>query len=136
MGLLCKRIANPFWVPFTFHRKEISNKNLLQLVIKNIYNFPNTSHFLYQFLLNNYEFFKVCKFCHIMHFTFKNDHNFNSFQYMSITLGFGFLDHKLQLCFICHVHYTSFTCGKRLLKFKNECWILKHTLNFLKFQVP
>jgi hypothetical protein len=34
---------------------------------------------------------------------------------MLTTLGFCFLYHKLQLCFVCHAHYTPFTCGKGLL---------------------
>jgi hypothetical protein len=35
---------------------------------------------------------------------------------MLTTLGFCLLYHKLQLCFVCHAHYTPFTCGKGLLK--------------------
>jgi hypothetical protein len=34
-------------------------------------------------------------------------------------LCFSFLYHKLQLCFICYVHYTSFICDKTFLKFSN-----------------
>jgi hypothetical protein len=37
---------------------------------------------------------------------------------MLTTLGFCFLYHKLQLRFVCHAHYTPFTCGKELLKNK------------------
>jgi len=43
----------------------------------------------------------------------------------------------LQLCFICYVHYTSFTCDKRLLKswdFKNILWIWKLS-NFTTFKL-
>jgi hypothetical protein len=36
---------------------------------------------------------------------------------MITILEYNFLYHKLQKKFICHVHYTSFTCDKRLLKF-------------------
>jgi len=124
-----------FWSLSLFIQRKFQTKIFYNLLSK-IFIISPTHHIFVLILKNNYEFFKVCKFFQIMHFTFKNVHIFNSFQYMWITLGFGFLDHKLQLCFICHVHYTSFTCGKGLLKFKNECWILKHTLNFLKFQVP
>jgi len=67
-------------------------------------------------LLNKHEIFKVCKFCHILHFILKFYHNFESYQNMLTTLGSCFLYHKMQLCFVCHAHYTPFTCGKGLLK--------------------
>ncbi len=51
-----------------------------------------------------------------MRFILKIYHNFESYQNMLIILGFYFLYHKLQLCFVCHAHYTPFTCGKGLLK--------------------
>jgi hypothetical protein len=35
---------------------------------------------------------------------------------MLIILSFSFLYRKLQLCFIFHVHYILFTCGKKNLK--------------------
>jgi hypothetical protein len=63
-----------------------------------------------------YEFFKVCKFCQIMHFILKIYHNFELYQNMLTTLCFFLLYHKLQLFFLCHAHYTPFTCGKGLLK--------------------
>jgi hypothetical protein len=47
---------------------------------------------------------------------FEIHYNFESYQNMLTTLGFNFLYHKLQLCFICHVHYTPFTHGKIILK--------------------
>ncbi len=34
---------------------------------------------------------------------------------MLTTLGFCFLNHKLQLCFVCRAHYAPFACDKRLL---------------------
>ncbi len=51
---------------------------------------------------------------------------------MLITLGFCSLYHKLQLCFVCHAHYTPFTCDKRLLNFK----FFYNTLNFKKIKIP
>ncbi len=74
--------------------------------------------------LINMNFSKVCKFCQILHFILKIYHNFESYQNMLITLGLCLLYHKPQLCFVCHAHYTPFTCGKKLLK---------KTLNFFKF---
>ncbi len=50
---------------------------------------------------------------------------------MLITLSVCSLYHKLQLCFVCHAHYTPFTCDKRLLKFKFK----ENTLNFKEFQI-
>jgi len=70
-------------------------------------------------LFNEYENFKVYIFCHILHFILKIYHNFESYQIMLTTLVFCFLYHKIQLCFVCHTHYTPFTCDKRLLKFFN-----------------
>ncbi len=54
---------------------------------------------------------------------------------MLITLGFCFCYHELQLFFVCHAHYTSFTCGKGLLKFENfekyfEFEILRNSISF------
>jgi hypothetical protein len=69
------------------------------------------------FVLIIVEFFKMCKFCQIFCFILKTYHNFESYQNMLTTLGFCFLYHKLQLCFVCHAHYTPFTCGKKPLKF-------------------
>jgi hypothetical protein len=50
-------------------------------------------------------------------FQIENYHDFKSYQNMLIILSFSFLYHKLQLFYICYVHYTPFTCDKRLLKF-------------------
>ncbi len=74
----------------------------------------------------------MCKLCQILHFILKIYHNFESHQNMLTTLGFCFFYHKLQICFICHAHYASFTCGKRLLKFFN----FGKYLEFLKFKIP
>jgi hypothetical protein len=63
---------------------------------------PIDHMFCVKLLLNKYEIFKVSKFCQILHFIVKIYHNF---------------DYQLQLCFVCHAHYTPFTCGKGLLKF-------------------
>ncbi len=52
---------------------------------------------------------------------------------MLIILGFCSLYHKLQFCFVCHAHYTPFTCDKGLLKLKIK---KKSTLNFKEFQIP
>jgi hypothetical protein len=62
----------------------------------------------------------MCEFCQILCFILKIYHNIESYQNMKlITLGFCFLYHKLQDFFVCHAHYTPFTCGKtRLLKFE------------------
>jgi len=60
----------------------------------------------------------MCKFYQILRFILKIYHNFESYQNMLITLGFCFLYHKLQLFFVCHAHYTPFTCVKGLLKIK------------------
>jgi len=49
---------------------------------------------------------------------------------MLIILGFKFLYYKLQICFICHVHYTPFTCDKIFLKI----WNFQTYFEFLKFQ--
>jgi hypothetical protein len=40
--------------------------------------------------------------------------------------------YKWQLCFVCHAHYTPFTCGKRLLKFEN----FEKYSEFLKKLIP
>jgi hypothetical protein len=76
----------------------------------------------------NMNFSKVCRFC--QHFVLKNDHNFKSYQNVLITLGFSFLYYKLQLCLICHVHHTPFSCGKRILKIKDfeTCFEFKNIL--------
>jgi len=63
-------------------------------------------------------------------FILKNYHNSKSYQNMLTILGFNFFYHKLQLCFICDVQYTPFTCGKELLKF----WNLETYFEFLKFK--
>ncbi len=68
-------------------------------------------------MLNRYKNFKICIFCQILHFVLKKYHNFESCQNMLILKTFSFLYHKLQLWFICHLHYTLFTCGKGILKF-------------------
>jgi hypothetical protein len=65
-------------------------------------------------ILNKYEFLKACKFCQILHFILKIYHNFESYQNMLTTLVF--VSCKLQICFVCHAHYTPFTCGKVRLK--------------------
>ncbi len=47
---------------------------------------------------------------------------------MLTTLGFYFLYYKVQLCFVCHAHYTPFTCGKEPLKIE----IFEKYFEFLK----
>jgi hypothetical protein len=74
----------------------------LQLVIKYVYSSLNISQFVFQSLLNTYEFSNVC----ILTFCLEINQNFKSCQNLLITLGLMFLYYKLQLCFICHVHYT------------------------------
>jgi len=117
MGLFYKRTMNIFLSFFTFSYEWIFEWIFFQHVIKNTYSCPNRSHVLCQSLLNKYQFFKVCKFCQILHFMLKICHNFESYQNMWTTLGFFFLYQKIQLCFVCHAHYNPFTCGKRFLKF-------------------
>jgi hypothetical protein len=51
---------------------------------------------------------------------------------MITILEYNFLYHKLQKKFICHVHYTSFTCDKRLLKFLDS----KTYFEFFLIQIP
>jgi len=58
----------------------------------------------------------MCIFCQILHFIFKINHNFESYQNMLSTLGFCFLYHKLQLFLVSHAHFTPFTYGKGFLK--------------------
>jgi hypothetical protein len=79
----------------------------------------------------------MCEFCQILHFILKIYYNFESYQNMLITLGFCFLYHELQLCFVCHAHYTPFTCGKgllKILKFGKYFEFLKN-LNFIYFKL-
>jgi hypothetical protein len=69
----------------------------------------------------------MCKFFDILCFVLKIYHDFESYQNMLITLGFCFLYHKLQLCFIwamyiiLHLHVV-----KNFWNFE----ILKHILDF------
>jgi hypothetical protein len=58
----------------------------------------------------------VYKFYQILCFILKFYPNFKLYENMLIVYFFILLFHKLQLCFKCHVHYTPFTCDKRLLK--------------------
>jgi hypothetical protein len=56
---------------------------------------------------------------------------------MKIILGFCFLYHELQLCFLWHAHYTPFTCDKKLLKilkFEKYFEFLKVS-NFMSFKL-
>jgi hypothetical protein len=106
-----------FLVFFHFFIWEFLNKIFCNLVIKNTYSCPNISHVLSQSLLNKHKIFKVCKLCQILCFILKFYHSFESYQIMLIILGFFFLYHELQLCFVCHAHNTPFTCGKTFLKF-------------------
>jgi len=64
-----------------------------------------------------------------MHFILKIYHNFESYKNMLTILGFFLKNHELKLCFICHAHYTSFTCVKGLLKFLK----FEKYFEFLKF---
>jgi len=48
------------------------------------------------------------------------------------SLCFCFLYHKLQLCFLCHAHYTPFTCGKGLLNF----FFFENYFEFFNFKIP
>ncbi len=82
-------------------------------------------------MFNKYDFFKLCKFCQILHFILRIYHNIESYQNMLTTLAFCFLYHKIQLCFVCHAHYTLLTCGKRFLKILNA----ENTLNFQNFKI-
>jgi len=83
--------------------------------------------------LNKYGFFKLCRFCHKIGFALKIYHNFKSYQNMLTILGFFFLCHKLQLCFICQAHYTPFTCGTVFLIWK-ILWISKFS-NSITFKL-
>jgi len=85
--------------------------------------------FFWSIFFNKYEFLKSVWI--FPTFFLKNDHNFKSFQYMQTILSFSFENHNLQLFIICHVHYTTFTCGKGLL----EIWNLKNTLKFWNFEI-
>jgi hypothetical protein len=51
-------------------------------------------------------------------------------------LKLNLMSYKLQPCFIHHVHYTPFICGKTLLKFWNSKFSNVHTLNFQSFKIP
>jgi hypothetical protein len=56
---------------------------------------------------------------------------------MLIILSFNFLYHKLQLCFIFHVHYILFTCGKKNLKIQKfgTYFEFSKKSNFIKFEI-
>ncbi len=78
----------------------------------------------------------MCRFCQFFHFILKIYHNFRSYQNMLTILSFYFLYHKLQRYFVCHAHYSPFTCGKEIflkLIFKN---ILDFVFKFLKIIIP
>jgi hypothetical protein len=96
--------------------KEFLNEIFCNLLLE-IHIVALIDHFFTKSLLNKYENFNVYKFCQIFHFKLKIYHNFESYKNMLTILGFCFLYYKLQLCFVCHAHYTPFTCGKGLLKF-------------------
>jgi len=73
-------------------------------------------------------------------FQLENYHNFESYQKMLTTLGFCYLNHKLQLCFVCHAHYAPFACDKRrltILKFEKYFELILKFSNsiFLKLWV-
>ncbi len=56
-----------------------------------------------------------------MSFILKIYHNFESYQTMLITLGFYFLYHKLQLCFVCHTpHLHVVKDFFQILKFQKK----------------
>ncbi len=59
------------------------------------------------------------RFYQILRFVLRNYLNFKLYENLLIIYCFILLFHKLKLCFRCRVHYTPFTCGKGLLKFKN-----------------
>jgi len=56
-------------------------------------------------IVNRYGFFKVCKFCQILHFILKIYHNFESYQKLLTILAFFFLYDKLQP-FFYFMHIT------------------------------
>jgi hypothetical protein len=104
-----------------FFLNEIFCNFLLKL-----YSFLNTSYVNLCWIIIS--FLKVRTFCQILCLILKNDHNFKSYQNMLIILSFSFLFHKLQLCFVFHVHYILITCGKKKLKIQK----FRTSLNFLK----
>jgi hypothetical protein len=62
---------------------------------------------------------KVCRFCSKFFISFKKmiiilNHTKN----MLTIVNFSFFHQKLKFSFAFHLHYTSFTCGKWLLKLK------------------
>jgi hypothetical protein len=61
-------------------------------------------------------FFKVYIFYQNFHFVLKIYLNFKLYENILTNLWFILLFHRLQVCFKFHVHYTPFTCGKKLLK--------------------
>jgi len=54
-------------------------------------------------------------------FHFEINHNFESYQNMQIILGSIVFYRKLQLFYICHLHYTPFT---------PHLHVVKNSLNF------
>jgi hypothetical protein len=96
-------------------------KDFLNEIFDNmLYIVSSTHHILkINFWWMTKNFWKMYKLYQILYFFLKKHPNFKLYKNMLTILCFIFLDHKLQLCFNrCHVHHTSFTCRKKLLKLK------------------
>jgi hypothetical protein len=86
---------------------------LMQLVVEYM---PIVALIHYMLCFDNYWIYVIFKKIVNFYFYFGNDYNFRLYQNMLTILGISFFNQKLQLCFICHVHYTSFTCGKKIFE--------------------
>jgi hypothetical protein len=80
------------------------------------YNSPKNYMICVNSFLINMNCLKVYKFCQILCFILKNDHNFKSCLNMLTILSFSFLSHKPQLCsYVIHIMTH--------LHLKNDSWI-------------
>ncbi len=116
-----------------FHMKEFLNEIFCNL-LSNIHIVALIDH---MFCVNHcWINMKISKCVNFAKFCISSwYHNFDSYQNSLTTLGFCFLYHKLQLCFIYHAHYIPFTCGKGLLiilKFEKYFKFLR-ILNFISY---
>jgi hypothetical protein len=110
-----QRLQSFLWSFSLSHRKEFLDEFYNMLLKKHVIFSIHHIFCINFWWITNFSP-KVYKFYQILHFVLKHYPNFKSYENRVIILWFSFLYHKIKICFICHVHYTTFTCGKWLLK--------------------
>jgi hypothetical protein len=134
----CKYVDRNQWDYFTkgltilfiyFSYERIFEWFFLQLVIKHTHSCPNRPHISCYSLLNNYEFFKVCKFCQILDFILKIYHNIKWSQNMLTILDFfSYIKNYNFVLDVMHI-----TPHLHVVKDFSKTINLINTLNFIFF---